>query len=162
MRARKDFKYYFRFYLMVVLVYAIYVSILAIRDGGYETYMLLSVLYLPPLFVGFLFIIDRLLDPVFGLFRGNKQKNEDKYQVFITQATQSVQQTLSLSLEDIHALRRNDRFQKGLDQAFRIQTEGETDSLNFIVLEKKFKKGTKEYDAFQEVIKTVKKNLENQ
>ena len=65
------------------------------------------------------------------------------------------------NIEDFRRLREDERFQKGLQQAFRIKNEGETESLNFTILEKKFKKNTREYEAMNVVIEEVKKMMVN-
>ena len=162
MRKNKDWKYYFKFYAMIVVVYFIYVSILAIRDGGYNEYALATVLYLPPLFVVFVVIFDRLLDPVFRKMGRKKLKQSNDYELFLTQMTTAVNETLDLSIEATRRLRENDRFQKSLQQAYRIQTEGETVEMNFILLSKKFKNGTEEQKALEIVMDEVRKTLENQ
>lgn len=162
MRTKKDWKYYLKFYIMIVVVYFIYVSILAIREGGYEPYALLTIVYLPPLFVGFVVVFDRLLDPLFRRLKGRNQKTNDDYDVFLQQITILVQDELELSLEDFRRLRENDRFQKALKQAHHILQEGESNDINYTLLDKKFKKNSKEYLALQVVTKEVQKNRENQ
>lgn len=72
-----------------------------------------------------------------------------------------IQKECNFSIEDYSKLRSDKKFQKGLGQGFRVYDNGETEDLNFEFLERKFKKGTNEYTAFQVVIKQVKKLMEN-
>ena len=63
----------------------------------------------------------------------------------------------SYDIEDFRKLRESSKFQKALNHAFKISSEGEYKGVTFEFLEKKFKKGTLEYKAIIIVIEEAKK-----
>lgn len=161
MKNKRGFKHYLRFYILIVVVYFIYVSILAISNKGYDTFLLLSILYLPIMFIFFVFLFDTLLDPIFNRFKKSKSSEADSYKVFFQKITYQVNEQCDFTIEDFRRLRESEKFQKALQQAFRVKNVGETDELNFTLLEKKFKKNTREYEAMIVVISEVKKMMVN-
>lgn len=161
MRNKRGIKHYLKFYLLILVVYFIYVSILAITNKGYDPFLLFSVIYLPVLFIFFVFLFDTLLDPIFNRLGKRKPNDANLYKEFFQVVTYQVNEQCDFSIEDFRRLRENERFQKGLQQAFRIKNDGETDELNFALLEKKFKKNTREYEAMNVVIEEVKKMMVN-
>ena len=158
MRNRRTVKHYLLMYLIIVVVYFVYMSILAIRDGEYNPAMLFSLIYLPILFVGFMYVFDTIFDTIFGRKKKQKEKADKDFFKVLTEA---INRELDLSIEDFRRLRENERFQKALQQAHKIKDEGETDDMNFTLLTKKFKRNTREYQAMAIVIDEVKKMMSN-
>jgi len=161
MKNKRGFKHYLKFYALIVIVYFIYVSILAITNGGYDPVLLLSIGYLPIMFIFFVFMFDTLLDPLFNRFKKPKTNEASLYKEFFQKMTYEVNEQCDFTIEDFRRLRENEKFQKGLQQAFKIKNNGETNELNFVLLEKKFKKNTREYQAMIVVINEVKKMMAN-
>lgn len=158
MKQKKGFKYYLTFYGIITGVYFIYISILAIQNGGYDATLLFSVVYLPILFIAFIVLFDGIFDKLFNRKKPNQNDDFTNYNKIITA---HVNEQCNLTIEDFRHLREDMRFQKGLFQAYTIKNNGETKEMNFIVLEKKFKKKTKEYEAMSVVINETKKMMEN-
>jgi len=161
MKNKRGFKHYLKFYALIVVVYFIYVSILAITNGGYDAVLLLSIVYLPVLFIFFVYMFDSLLDPLFNRIKKPKSSEANLYKEFFQVITYQINEQSDFSIEDFRRLRENEKFQKGLQQAFKIKSNGETEELNFVLLSKKFKKGTREYEAMNIVIEEVKKMMVN-
>ena len=162
MKNKKGFKHYVRFYGFVVLAYSIYTIILSFQLGTFSLGMGLSIIYLPLLFVALVYVFDTITEPFFArLGKGKNNPETLQYKQFFQVLTNKVNTECDFTIEDFRRLRENDRFQKGLQQAFRILQDGETPELNFILLEKKFKKSTREYEAMEVVVKEVKKMMDN-
>jgi|LGVE01.1.fsa_nt_gb hypothetical protein len=158
MKNKRGIKHYIRFYVLAVVLYFAYISYIAYQTGGYDSATLLSVGYIPLLFIVFLYFFDTIMDIVMP---SQKTKKEDEYTSFIKFTTQEVNNQGDFSIEDFRRLRESDKFQKALFQAFHIKKDGETDEFNFIMLEKKFKRGSREHQAITIVIKEVKKMMVN-
>ncbi len=162
MKNKKGFKHYLRFYGFVVLAYTIYVLLLSYQTGEFTLALGLSIVYLPILFVALVYLFDSIMEPFFNrLAKGKKTNEQQQYQEFFQVLTNKVNTDCDFSIEDFRRLRENDRFQKALQQAFRILHDGETPELNFTLLEKKFKKNTREHEALEVVISEVKKMMTN-
>ena len=163
MKNKKGFKHYLQFYVLIVIVYFLYISILAMQNDGYDSTMLFSLIYLPPAFVGFIYLFDSIMEPFFNKMKQPKKNSEASlYKQFFQVITNQVNTQCDFSIEDFRRLRESDKFQKALQQAYKIKTEGETPDLNFVLLDKKFKKETREYEAMQVVIEEVKKMMTNE
>lgn len=162
MRTGKDWKYYIKFYIMVTVVYFLYVSIIALRQGGYQPYSISTVLFLPPIFVGFVALFDRAFDPFFRKLAGKKKINITDYNIWIHDMDKLIHEHSNFTIEEYRRLRESKRFQKSLTQAHRILTEGESEELSLTYLRKKFKTDTNESKALEIVLQEVEKTLENQ
>ena len=92
------------------------------------------------MFIFFVFMFDTLLDPLFNRFKKPKTNEASLYKEFFQKMTYEVNEQCDFTIEDFRRLRENEKFQKGLQQAFKIKNNGETNELNFVLLEKKFKK----------------------
>jgi hypothetical protein len=143
---------------MATGIYVIYLIINGFSSGGIEPALLLSITYLPLLFTLFLFVFDSIFDRILP---SKEKKADDAYQVFIKQTTKKVNENLALSIEDFRRLRENEKFQKALYQAYQIYLNGENEDINYVFLEKKFKKDTNEYKALEIVVHEVKEMSEN-
>lgn len=162
MNRNKGWKYYLRFYVMVTVVYFIYVSIIAWRQGAYQPYSISTVLFLPPIFVGFVAFFDRLMDPLFRKMSGKKNIKKTDYKTWVYDMDKRIHENCDFTIEEYRRLRESSRFQKSLKQAHRILTEGETNELSLAYLRKKFKSSTNEATALEVVLEEVEKTLENQ
>lgn len=156
MKPEKNIKYYFRIYIIAVVVYVGYVSYLAYQNGGYDFALLFGVTYIPILFIAFMFGFDKIFDKVFP---SRERKEEDAFKVFVKQVNAEIDKELDFSIEDFRHLRQDMRFRKALYHAFLITEQGETEQINFVFLEKKFKKDTNEARAMEIIIKEVKKMM---
>jgi len=157
MKNKKGFKHYFKFWGLASIVYTVYVVVITIKDG-FTVEAILPIFYLPILFTFLLFVFDTIFDKIWP----QKDKNEDdEFKTFIKKTTFEVNEKLELSIEDFRRLRESEKFQKTLYQAYQIYLIGETEEINFIFLDKKFKKETIEYRAMEVVVNEVKKMMGN-
>lgn len=157
MRKKKDLKYYALIFVFSSIAFLIYMVFLRIINGKFDFELIKSLSYVPVMFTAILFVFDFIFDK---LFTKKRSKGNVKFDAYLRKVSNSIQTECNFSIEDYTRLRSNQRFQKGLAQAFRIYDNGESNELNFDFLEKKFKKSSNEYVAFQVVIKEVKKMME--
>lgn len=158
MKKKKGLKYYGLIFTVSTVALIIYMTYLRIKDGEFDLELFKSLAYVPFMFTLLLFLFDSLFDKVFSK---KAKKGNVKFDVYLNKASLAIQNNCDFSIEEYTRLRSNQKFQKGLGQAFRVYDNGEDKDLNFEFLERKFKKGTKEYVAFQAVIKEVKNLMEN-
>lgn len=156
MRPEKNFKYYFRLYLISLVVYLGYVAFLAYQNDGFDMTLLFGATYIPVLFILFMFVFDKIFDRIFP---SKEKKTDDQYKVFLDKITKLIDEKLDFSIEDFRRLRTDARFQKALHHAYLIIEQGETDDINVKFLEKKFKNGTNEAKAMEIIIDEVKKMM---
>lgn len=158
MKNKKGLKYYATIFAFSTSALVLYVIYLRFKDGEFDMEVILPLLYVPVVFTGFLFSFDRLFEKIFP---NQKKVKNIKYNNYIKDIGTAIEVECVFSIEDYKRLRNNQKFQKGIEQAFRVYDKGETDDVNFEFLGRKFKKGTNEYIAFQEVINEVKKMMGN-
>jgi len=158
MKNRRGIKYYLRFWLIAMFLYFAFVSYVAFKNDGFTLSIVLSVLYVPFLVTFFMYFFDVIID---WLFPKKEHKEEDDVKKFLAEMTKFVDDECDFTMEDFKRLRDNDGFQKALFHLYLIKIKGETDDINFIKLEKRFKKDTKEYQAVSIVIREVKKLIAN-
>jgi len=158
MKSKKGIKYYALILIFSTIALVIYLVYLRIKDGVFDSEVFQSLAIVPILFTSLLFLFDRIFDRIFPKKQG---KVNVKFDTFLKTATVAIQNECSFSIEEYTTLRTDQKFQKGLGQAFRVYDKGENENLNIEFLERKFKKGSNDYDAFQVVIKVVKKMMEN-
>ncbi len=156
MRTKRDFKYYVRMYLIALVVYLGYVGFLSFQAGGVDWTLVLGAAYIPVIFILFMYVFDRLFDK---LFPPKEKKQADAFKAFAKQCTEAVDEELELSLEEFRRLRENQKFQKALYHAYHIVENGETEEINFVFLEKKFRNDTNEAKAMDIIIDEVKKMM---
>ena len=90
-------------------------------------------------------------------FRTNSpQKTE--FQEFLDLVNEIVGKNMEFTLEEERRMRENVKFQKSLSQVFTIIKHGENDEITWDYLQKKFKKDSKEFEALNLVIESVKKS----
>lgn len=156
MKNRRGFKYYVRFYVIILVVYFAYVSYVAFQGDGYDKNLLFSVMYLPLGFTFFLYLFDTLFDRIFP---SREKQTDDEFTEFLKVTTAKVNEELDFTIEDFRRLRDNEKFQKSLWQLYQIKLFGETDEINFTMIRKKFKKDTREKKAVEVVISEVQKMM---
>jgi hypothetical protein len=157
MKKKKDFKYYALIFVFSSIAFLVYMLFLRIRNGAFDIELIKSLIYVPFMFTALLFLFDLVFDKI---FTKKGVKGNVKFDSYMRRVSNVIQKECDFSIEDYTRLRNDQRFQKGLGQAFRVYDNGETKDLNFDFLERKFKKGTNEYVAYQVVIKEVKKMME--
>lgn len=158
MKNKKGLKYYATIFAFSTFALVLYVIYLRFKDGEFDMEIILPLLYVPLVFTGFLFTFDRLFEKIFP---NQKKKENTKYSYYIKTVGTAIEVQCDFGIEDYKKLRSNQKFQKGIEQAFRVYDKGETNDMDFEFLERKFKKSTNEYTAFQVVINEVKKMMEN-
>ena len=115
-------------------------------------------MYLPILFIGFLYVFNSVLDK---FFPPKDNSVQDEFADFLKAVTTKVNNEGDFGIEDFNKLKDSERFQKVLFQTFQIKQHGETDEFNFRKIEKRFKKGSLEYKAASIVLDEVKKMMVN-
>lgn len=158
MNKTKGLKYYAFIFLVATVAIAIYVLILFLR-GAYEgePATLLTMFLIPVVFVGFLFIFDKIFNFILPARFKQQDVQKTEYEMFLEEVNKIVSNNMEVTLEEGRRLRESDRFQKSLSQVFTIIKHGENKALTYEYLQKKFKKDTKEYEAINLVIESVKK-----
>ena len=157
MRKKKDLKYYALILVFSSIALILYLLYLRFKDGEFDTELFQSLAYVPLMFTSLLFVFDLIFDKIMP--KRGKAGNV-KFDTYLKNTSTSIQNDCNFSIEEYTKLRSNQKFQKGLGQAFRVYDNGETKDLNIEFLKRKFKKGTNEYVAFQIVIKEVEKLME--
>jgi len=158
MKKEKGLKYYAKIFLFSTIALVAYIVYLYFKADEFDITTVFSLLYVPLLFTGLLFIFDKLFDFIFPT---KEKKGNLMFESYLKTVGNSIQSQCNFGIEDYKRLRNNPKFQKGLEQAFRIVENGESEEISFAFLEKKFKKETNEFIAFQVVIQEVKKMMEN-
>ena len=160
MKNKNGFKRYVKLYGLVLVAYSVYVLVNVTQNDGLDANIILSLIIIPVLFTALIFLFDTIMEPFFNRLRKGKTTNvQEQYKQFFMVITNQVNTECEFSIEDFRRLRENEKFQKALQQAFNIKENGETPDLNFTLLEKKFKKNSREYEAMQVVIQEVKKMM---
>ncbi|MCR5741096.1 MAG: hypothetical protein K6G38_01355 [Gammaproteobacteria bacterium] len=118
-----------------------------------------------PFIVG-LFIIDMaaifgfplvlsLLFFIIDLARGRtgkvseEQVQKEAYEKFIDGIGSTLNKTHKFNVEDFRHFRENDKFQGCLKNLYEIYSNGETEENKYVLIIRKFQKGTKERDAME-------------
>jgi len=153
MNSKKGLRYYALIFVFSVIALAIYIIYLYIKDGEVSTEIVLSLFMVPIMFTIFLFLFDKVLELIIP---SKARQKESKYTYYLNRVSKAIQTECSFTIEEYGKLRKSQQFQKALHQAYRIFEKGETETINFKFLEKKFKKDTNEYIAVLIVIRQVK------
>lgn len=159
MNKTKVLKYYALIFLTAVIAISIYTLVLYLRgeiEGGFSS--IFAMFLIPVVFVGFLFIFDKIFNLLIPAKYKNLETQKTEYEVFLDQVNQIVGAHLEISLEESRKLRENERFQKSLSQVFTILKHGENNELSWEYLQKKFKKDSTEFEALNIIIESVKKS----
>lgn len=158
MKNKKGFKHYIRMYLLLLVVYTgMTVVVAAMNSWDFDSQQLVSILYLPIIFVLFLFVFDTIFALIFK--PKGKTDSDDDFKSFGRRVTSEMKKKDMFSIEDYRRLQESDRFQKALHHAFEIYENGEKPEMNIVFLEKKFKKDSIEGKAMTIVLDEVKKTI---
>lgn len=158
MNNKKGFKYYAIVFGVSTIALILYILYLGYQAGELDSTLLVSLIYVPFMFTGFLFVFDKIFDK---LMPSKTQKKDNLFSNYLKIVSAAIQSEYNFSIEDYRRLRENPKFQKALEQAFRILEKGETEDISFDFLERKFKKGTNEFLSMIVVIDEVKKMMIN-
>ena len=79
-----------------------------------------------------------------------------KYDEFINEVSRKMNESNAFNVEDYRHFRENQKFQETLKKLYMIYSEGETETLSYALLERKFKKGSKEKEAIDLLIAITK------
>ena len=158
MRSKKGFKYYGLVFIFSTLALGAYVLYLSIKDGNFDIDMVLSLVTVPFMFTGLLFVFDKIFDRI---FKPKAKVDDSEYKTYLTTVGKAIDDNCDFSIEDYRRLRANLGFQKSLEQVYRVFKDGESEEISFGYLEKKFKKNTNEFIALSVVISEVKQMIEN-
>ena len=158
MNSKKGLKYYGYVFLFSILALTVYVAYLSIKDGEIDYTLISSLIIVPFIFTIFLFLFDKIFDKIFP---SKATKLDEHLKTYLDQIGVAITDNCNFSIEDYRRLKISPSFQKSLEQAYKILTNGETKEINFQFLEKKFKKNTNENTAILVVIDEVKKMMEN-
>jgi len=158
MNTKKGLRYYAFIFILSVIALAVYFIYLYIKNGEFDSELALSLFSVPFMFTVFLFLFDKVLEFIIP----NKARNkESMYTIYLDKISKAIQAECSFTIEEYSRLRKNQKFQKLLQQAYRIFEKGETETINFQFLERKFQKNTNEYTASLIVIREVKQMMGN-
>jgi len=158
MNSKKGFKYYLFIFSFSVIALIAYIAYLSIKEGSIDYDLVYSYALVPPMFTIFLFAFDKVFEMIFP---PKYKKENTAFKNYLTQVGKAITDQCEFSIEEYRRLRENNAFQKSLEQAFRVLTNGETEGVNFQFLDRKFKKSSNEYIALKVVVGEVKKMMEN-
>jgi uncharacterized membrane protein len=150
MNNNKGMKYYLIIFivsLISVILYGIYVSV---QQSDFDPAYFASLLTVPFAFTGFLMLFDFLLAKI--LPKKNPQKSLNEYEQYLIQLTEILKDSNEFSIEDFRKFRVNERFQRALKNLYKISKDGESEDLNYKIVEKRFKKDSLEHKAIQILI----------
>ena len=146
MNYKKGFRYYGFVFAMSTLAIVIFLAVNSFQGADISATYILSILTVPFVFTTFLFIFDRIID---AIFNRKKKQEVDLYEAFLLEATNLLKETGEFDIEDFKKFRNNVKFQRVLKILFRIKEHGETTDANYKMVEKRFKKDTKEQKAIE-------------
>ncbi len=158
MNSKKGLRYYVAIFFFSFVAVGSYIGYMAIKEGQIDYELVRSYMFVPPLFTGLLYGLDKIFEK---LFPSKTKKVDLAYQNYLKQVVEVINSECEFSIEEYRRLRESSSFQKSLEQAFRILSNGETEEMNFAFLDKKFKKNTNEYIALNAVVNDIKKMMEN-
>ena len=158
MNTKKGLRYYLIIFFFSVIALVVYVAYLSIKAGSIDYGSISSYLFVPLIFTVFLFLFDKAFD---FIFPSKTKKENTEFNNYINHIDKVIKEQCDFSIEGYRRLRGNAGFQKSVEQAFRILTNGETKEISFLFLDKKFKKNSDEYIALKVVVEEVKKMMDN-
>lgn len=153
MKKGKNLRYYLRIFLLSSIGLISYIIYMSIRNGEFDADLYGNLIFVPVFFVIFTFSFDFIVNLIFG----EKEISMNDYNKFVKITGDAIEASGNYDIEDFRKLRESSKFQKALNHAFKIVSEGEYKEVTFEFLEKKFKKGTLEYEAIMIVIAEAKK-----
>ena len=117
-----------------------------------------------PLFFVFIFwLVDFLVNKLKSKKRRAEEEAKMKYDEFINEISRKMNESNAFNVEDYRHFRENQKFQEALKKLYMIYSEGENENLSYALLERKFRKGTKEKEAIDFLIAfTKEKRIEKE
>ena len=110
-----------------------------------------------PLFFVFIFwLVDFLVNKLKSKKRKAEEEAKMKYDEFINEISRKMNESNAFNVEDYRHFRENQKFQETLKKLYMIYSEGENENLSYVLLERKFRKGTKEKEAIDFLIAFTK------
>ncbi len=158
MNPKKGYRYYAIVFLFSVFALGLYVGYLALKEGSIDYDLVNSLMLVPLMFTLFLFVFDLIFEKIFP---SKAKQGNDQFQIYLDRVGKAITDQCEFGIEDYRRLRGNSSFQKSVEQAYKIIIDGETEEINFLFLDKKFKKNTNEYIALLVVVNEVKEMIEN-
>jgi len=158
MNSKKGLRYYVMIFFFSVLALTAYIAYLSVKEGSVDYDLVRSYILVPPVFTGLLYGFDKIFEKIFP---SKSKKKDTAFTNYLKHIGDEITNQCKFSIEEFRRLRENGSFQKSLEQAFRILSNGETKDISFQFLEKKFKKNNNEYIALNVVVNEVKKMMEN-
>ncbi len=154
MTKNKGIKYYAFIFGVATVGIFLYVTVLAVRDGGYSPAFWFLLMVLPITFTLFVFVFDKVFDFIFPK-KKKQSSEEEEFYVFLAKVSDIIDEEPRFSIEDRRRLRDDKYFSKAIHQVYVILKFGETKDLTYDYLSKKFKKDSKEFIAINNVIQNI-------
>ena len=152
---RKPFKFYFYIFIFSVVIVAGY-SLYMIYSQGKSVNEIYSLWFMPPLFTGFYYGSDLLIDKF-----TNRKKKVNYEGKFLAEISKKMNESKVFLVEEFRRLQNNYRFQEDLKRAYQIYANGESEIFTIAKLEKKYRKDTIEFKAMKYVVEYLKENQKN-
>jgi len=149
----KPKKYYFLLFALSFAIMGVSLLIKYINSTSSST-DLLALFVVPVLFVGFMLLIDYLMQKI-----ADRKKKKDYEGLFLDAVGDKMRASKQFLIEDFRHLQISEKFQSAIKTAYLITKEGETEGRNLSHLEKKFERRSLEYRAMQYVIEVAKEQL---
>jgi len=150
----KPKKYYFLLFALSFAIMGISLLYKYIKSTSTSTDVL-ALFAVPAFFVGFMLLIDYLMQKV-----ADRKKKKDYEGLFLDVVGNKMRASKEFLIEDFRHLQISEKFQSAIKSAYLITKEGETEGRNLAHLEKKFERRSLEYRAMQYVIEAAKEQLE--
>ena len=148
---RKTYKYYIGVFITATVVLALFGIYGHRRQEITYLEWVQDHVYYPFFITIFMFFYYTLTN-----FAFKKVDRKNEQQEFILYMSKKVREAHGFSVEDIRKLRENARFQSAFSEAYAIYVEGETETLNYDLLAKRFKEGSNAKAAMQVIIEELK------
>lgn len=117
---------------------------------------LIAIFVFPLFFVFIFWLVDFLVNKLKSKKRRAEEEAKMKYDEFINEVSRKMNESNAFNVEDYRHFRENQKFQETLKKLYIIYSEGETETLSYALLERKFKKGSKEKQAIDLLIAITK------
>ena len=117
---------------------------------------LIAIFVFPLFFVFIFWLVDFLVNKLKSKKRRAEEEAKMKYDEFINEVSRKMNESNAFNVEDYRHFRENQKFQETLKKLYMIYSEGETETLSYALLERKFKKGSKEKQAIDLLIAITK------
>ena len=117
----------------------------------------IGAIFIFPLFFVFVFwFIDFLVNKLKSKKRKAEEEAKMKYDDFINEVSRKMNESDAFNVEDYRHFRENAKFQDCLRKLYVIYSEGENENASYSLLERRFKKGSKEKEAIDFLIEFTK------